>query len=164
MTSLHVICGLAPPNPKSWQCLCIKPRIMCIQDTGSCIFVLLRAPSRVVAYKIAKVQNIHCIASSLKVLWYGSMEWNVEENFSMEWKIFSIEWKWNGRKLPEWNMEKSSSIPYHVLISTSQKYCRSAFDIEFDIHSRLRKNIDFVFYIDHAFANVINVIICLKKK
>ena len=44
-----------------------------------------------------------------------SMEWNMEENFSMEWKIFSMEWKWNGRKLPVWNMEKSSSIPYHAL-------------------------------------------------
>ena len=35
----------------------------------------------------------------------------MEENFSMEWKIFSMKWKWNGRKLPVWNMEKSSSIP-----------------------------------------------------
>ena len=23
---------------------------------------------------------------------------------------------WNGRKLPEWNMKKSSSIPYHALL------------------------------------------------
>ena len=49
-----------------------------------------------------------------------SMEWNMEENFSMEWnmkwKIFGMEWKWNGRKLPVWNMEKSSSIPYHILL------------------------------------------------
>ena len=37
------------------------------------------------------------------------MEWN------MEWKIFSMEWKWNGRKLPVWNMEKSSSIPFHTM-------------------------------------------------
>ena len=47
------------------------------------------------------------------------MEWNMEENFSMEWnmewKIFGMEWKWNGRKFPVWNMEKSSSIPYHAL-------------------------------------------------
>ena len=35
------------------------------------------------------------------------MEWNMEENFSMKWKIFVS----NGRKLPVWNMEKSSSIP-----------------------------------------------------
>ena len=43
----------------------------------------------------------------------------MEENFCMEWnmdwKIFGMEWKWNGRKLPVWNMEKSSSIPYHAL-------------------------------------------------
>ena len=42
-----------------------------------------------------------------------SMEWNIEENFSMEWKIFGMEW--NGRKLPVWNMEKSSSIPFHTM-------------------------------------------------
>ena len=43
----------------------------------------------------------------------------MEENFSMEWnmawKIFSMEWKWSGRKLPVWNMEKSSSIPFHTM-------------------------------------------------
>ena len=55
-------------------------------------------------YKGAKQQNIRCIASSLKFVWYGSMEWNMEENFSMEWKIFGMEWKWNGRKLPVWNI------------------------------------------------------------
>ena len=48
-----------------------------------------------------------------------SMEWSMKENFSMEWnmewKIFGMEWKRNGRKLPVWNMEKSSSIPYHAL-------------------------------------------------
>ena len=44
-----------------------------------------------------------------------SMEWNMEENFSMEWKIFGMEWKWNGRKLPVWNMKKSSSIPFHTM-------------------------------------------------
>ena len=44
-----------------------------------------------------------------------SMEWNMEENFSMEWKIFGMEWKWNGRKLPVWNMEKLSSIPFHTM-------------------------------------------------
>ena len=87
------------------------------------------APSRAVAYNIAKQKNLRCIASSLKFLWYGSMEWNMEEDFSMEWnmeenfsmewnmewKIFSMEWKWNGRKLPAWNIEKSSSIPFHTM-------------------------------------------------
>ena len=34
-----------------------------------------------------KEQNIRCIASNLKVLWYGRMEWN------MEWKISGMEWK-----------------------------------------------------------------------
>ena len=50
---------------------------------------IVGAPSRVVAYKLqhykgATQQNIRCIASSLKFLWYESMEWNMEENFSME--------------------------------------------------------------------------------
>ena len=40
----------------------------------------------------------------------------MEENFSMEWKIFGMEWKWNGRKLPVWNMEKLSSIPFHTVL------------------------------------------------
>ena len=44
-----------------------------------------------------------------------SMEWNMEENFGVEWKIFGMEWKWSGRKLPVWNMEKSSSIPFHTM-------------------------------------------------
>ena len=86
------------------------------------------APLRAVAYNIAKVQSnkiyIRCIASSLHFLWYGSMEWNMEENFriewNMEWKIFGKEWKKItsmecGRKLPVWNMEKSSSIPSHTM-------------------------------------------------
>jgi len=40
----------------------------------------------------------------------------MEENFGMEWKmewkIFGIEW--NGRKLPEWKIEKLPSIPCPV--------------------------------------------------
>ena len=50
-----------------------------------------------------------------------STEWNMEGNFSMEWnmewKIFGKKWKWSGRKLPVWNMEKSSSIPYYALLA-----------------------------------------------
>ena len=91
---------------------------------------IVGAPSRAVALNTAKLkgakqQNIRCIASSLKFLWYGSMEWNMEEsfsmewnmeeNFNMEWKIFSMELKWNGRKLSGWNMEKLSSIPFHTM-------------------------------------------------
>ena len=122
--SLHVIYDLAPsPNQKPWLCLCLKLCAMCIPDMGCCIFVLLCAPSQVVAYNVAKVQNIDCIASSLKVFWYGygSMEWNGEENFSMEWKIFSMEW--NGRTLPVWNMEKSSSIAFHTMPWPSGVIC-----------------------------------------
>ena len=59
------------------------------------------------------------VDSGLNLPWYGSMEWNMEENFSMqwitEWKIFSMEWKGNGKKLPVWIMGKSSSIPFHTM-------------------------------------------------
>ena len=49
-----------------------------------------------------------------------SMEWNMEENFSMEWnmewKIFGIEWKWNGRKLPlcQYGIWKNC-LPFHIM-------------------------------------------------
>ena len=92
--------------------------------------------------KGAKQQNIRCIASSLKFLWCGSMEWNMEENFSMEWnmeenfsmewKIFGMEWKWNERKLPVWNIEKSSSIPYHALQTSNVKFLRIKAAFEFE--------------------------------
>ena len=66
----------------------------------------------------AKVGDKLRVASDLNLPWYGSIKWNIEENFRMEW---NMEWKissiyiWNGRKLPVWNIEKSSSIPYHAL-------------------------------------------------
>ena len=70
---------------------------------------MLRAPSRANtrdrALNEAKVQIKRYVASSRKILWYGSIEWNMEENFTMQGKIFSMEWKWNGRKLLVWNME-----------------------------------------------------------
>ena len=42
------------------------------------------------------------------------MEWNMEENFSMEWKIFSMEWK----KIASMKYRKIVfySIPYHALL------------------------------------------------
>ena len=68
----------------------------------------------------AKVQYKLRVASGLSLPWYESMKWNMEENFSVEWdmkwKIFSLEWKWNGRKFPVWNVEKSSSIPFHTML------------------------------------------------
>ena len=70
---------------------------------------------------VGKVQYKLRVASDLNLPWYGNMEWNMEENFSMEYnkeEKFSMEWKWNGGKLPVWNMEKSSSIPYHALLLT----------------------------------------------
>ena len=53
------------------------------------------------------------------------MEWNLEENFSMEWnmewKTFGMEWKWNETKLPVLNMEKSSSIPFHAMLGAGSR-------------------------------------------
>ena len=76
---------------------------------------------------VAKVQFKLRIPFDLNLPWYGSMKWNMEENSSiewnMEWKIFSMEWKWNERKLSVWNMEKSSSIPcpsYHDAFHLAQ--------------------------------------------
>ena len=47
------------------------------------------------------------------------MEWNMEENFGMEWKIFSIEWK----KIASMEYRKNvfHSIPYPVYRIMSQK-------------------------------------------
>ena len=51
-----------------------------------------------------------------------SMEWNMEENFGMEWNgRFLV---WNGRKLPVWNMEKSSSISFHTMPWLSHGYLK----------------------------------------
>ena len=69
------------------------------------------------ALNVAKVQYKLRVTFVLNLPWYGSMEWNMEENFSMEWnmqwKIFSIEWKYNIRNLPV-----LSSIPYHAPTGT----------------------------------------------
>ena len=81
-------------------------------------FSIVGAPLRTVAYNIAKVQSnkicIRCIAFSLKFLWDGSMEWNMEENFSMERKIFGMKWK----KITSMEYGKIVfySIPYHALL------------------------------------------------
>ena len=80
-------------------------------------YLCKRLLAKVRLINVAKVQYKLCKASCLNLTWYGSMEWNMEENFIMEWKNFSMEWKWNVRKLLAWNMEKSSSIPYHTLLT-----------------------------------------------
>ena len=61
------------------------------------------------------------------------MEWNMEKNFSMEWnmewKTFSMDWKWNGRQLPVWNMEKSSSIPCNAIPCQQHKPNKIAYKV-----------------------------------
>ena len=80
--------------------------------------LLSRATTSKATLNVAKVQYKLLVASGLNLPIYGSMEWNVEENFSIEW---NMEWKifaWNGRKLPVWNMKKSFPfIPYHALLA-----------------------------------------------
>ena len=61
----------------------------------------------------------------------------------MEWKIFSMEWNCNGRKLPVWNMEKVSLIPYHALAISftylsNQDKISAKFE-EVESHMRLQK-------------------------
>ena len=56
-----------------------------------------------------------------------SMEWN------MEWKIFSMEWKWNRRKLPEWNTEKSSSIPFRTMPCLYCKLCLNILEVYYSL-------------------------------
>ena len=85
-----------------------------IPDTSCCIFVLLLALLRMVAYNIAKVQNICCIAC-LKVC--GKEVWNGIWKKILVWNGI-----WNGRFLV-WNgggMEENcqygiwkNHLPYH---------------------------------------------------
>ena len=53
----------------------------------------------------------------------------MKENFSMEWKIFGMEWKCNGRKLPVWNNEKSSSIPLYTIPCWQRKSNKIAYKV-----------------------------------
>ena len=46
------------------------------------------------------------VASGLNIPWYGSIEWNMEENFNMEWKK-------NARM--KYGKIVFHSIPYHAL-------------------------------------------------
>ena len=39
------------------------------------------------------------------------MEENFGMKFNMEWKIYSMEWKWIGRKLPVWK----NHLPFHTM-------------------------------------------------
>ena len=56
--------------------------------------LLLRATTRKGALNIANVQCTLCVAFGLNLPWYGSIEWNMEENFSLEWKkIASLEYE-----------------------------------------------------------------------
>ena len=79
-----------------------------------------RATSCKGAFNAAKVQYKLRVVFGVNLLRYESMEWNIEENFSMEWNGRFLVWNgiWNGRKLPVWNMKKSSSISYHALPET----------------------------------------------
>ena len=68
-----------------------------------------------------------------------SMEWNMEENFSMEgnmeWKIFGMEWKWNGRKLLVWyNGIWKNRLPFHYIPCPVYRYA-------FFVHVCINKNV-----------------------
>ena len=53
-------------------------------------------------------------------IWKKILVWNgiwkkILVEWNMEWKILGMKWKWNGRKLPVWNMEKLPSFPFHTM-------------------------------------------------
>ena len=60
-----------------------------------------------------------------KFFWYGSIEQNMEENFSlewnMEWKILSMEWK----KITgmEYGKIIFHSIPFHIMLCCKVPSC-----------------------------------------
>ena len=76
-------------------------------------------PSRAATCKdtlnLAKIQYKLRVSSGLNLFLYGSMEWNVEENFRMEWKIFSIESKKTASM--EYGKIVFHSISYHALLT-----------------------------------------------
>ena len=115
MASLHVISGLAHliQNP---GCAYALNHVECAYQMP--VFAFIYCYTHLYEWLLTTLQRCKIYVSSLKILWYGSTEWNMEENFSVEWNIFGMEWKRNERKLPVWNMEKSSSIPYHVLAAS----------------------------------------------
>ena len=63
-------------------------------------------------YKAAKY-TLHCFQSKICLVWKYGMEWNMEDYVSMDWKIFSMEWK----KIASMEYEKIvfHSIPFHAL-------------------------------------------------
>ena len=70
MTSLHVIYSLAlPPIQNHGYDYALNH----VQYAYQLLHLrIVDAPSRAVAYNIAKMQSIRCIAASLKFLWYGN--------------------------------------------------------------------------------------------
>ena len=123
MASLHDLRFIALPQFKIPAIrLCIKQcAIWCIPDSGRCILALLVHPSRAVAYNIAKVQGNKIYVALLPVknffgmeVWNGNMEENFSMEWKMEWKIFGMEWK----KIASMEYGKIvfHSISYHALL------------------------------------------------
>ena len=120
MTSLHVICGLAPPQSKILA-MPMQQCAMCIPDTGGCIFVLIRASSRVVAYNFAKIQDIRCIASSLKVLWYGNLEWKKNLVWNGIWNGRFLVWSGNGTEENCLYGMCKNHLPFHSILRPARQ-------------------------------------------
>ena len=78
------------PNPKSRVRLCIKPCATCIPETGRCTHVVL-AHLHERLFTTLQRCTLHCFQSKIPLVWKYGMEYG--ENFSMEWKIFGMEWK-----------------------------------------------------------------------
>ena len=76
--------------------------------------LLLQATTCKGMLNVAKIQYKLRVASGLNLPWYKSMEWNMEENFSMEWKSFSMDWKIIASM--EYGKIVFHSVPYHALL------------------------------------------------
>ena len=65
---------------------------------------------------ITTVRVIRCVAPSINALWYGSMKWNMEENFSMEWNGRFLVWKENCQ-----NGIWKNHLPFHTMLKACYK-------------------------------------------
>ena len=73
-------------------------------------------------------------------IWKKILAWNGIRKKILVWNGRFLVWKWNGRKLPIWNMEKSSSIPYHAMMTSTctLQICKSNKDFQLNEHTVVR--------------------------
>ena len=92
----------------------------------------------------------------------------MKENFSMGWnverKVFSVEWKWNGKNWPVWNMEKSSSIPFHIMPFPLLKSNKVAYKVNLPVFFFTLKTIRFFILSRDVEAEAVEAVKLLRKR